>query len=102
MAAKTAAKKAEKKEQPKKGTTIKQRITRQTTALESAYNAGYANGWNDHARIPNVIGARTAATTGYSKGQRDRKRTERNLQRVKKGTGVKKDTKQASKKRVKS
>lgn len=45
--------------------------------IRTAYDVGYARGWEDSYDIPNRFGARTAAAYGYKKGARNRQRSDK-------------------------
>ena len=45
--------------------------------MNVAYNVGYKSGVNDYPSIPKVVGARTSATTGYSRALKDARRNEK-------------------------
>ena len=46
-------------------------------ALQDAYDRGYGDGYAAAADIPKVVGAKTAAKTGYSRGMRDNGRVKK-------------------------
>lgn len=48
-----------------------QKVKDYKQALQDAYDRGYGDGYAAAADIPKVVGAKTAAKTGYSRGMRD-------------------------------
>lgn len=51
--------------------------SRYKSDIGTAYNKGYAKGWDDAYDIPKRFGAQTAAACGYKKGMRNRHRTDK-------------------------
>ena len=45
--------------------------------IRTAYDIGYARGWDDSYDIPKRVGARAAAAYGYQKGARNRQRSDK-------------------------
>jgi len=45
--------------------------------IKTAYGIGYAKGWDDAYTIPKRFGASLAASYGYKKGVRNRKRSDK-------------------------
>lgn len=80
--AKTATKRT-KAATPSK-TTVRNRIKDIADALGESYNRGYQDGYAAAEKIPNVRGARAAATAGYGKGIKDN----RKVKRIRKKAGV--------------
>ncbi len=47
------------------------------TDIRTAYDMGYARGWDDAYDIPKRFGSQSAAALGYKKGMRNRHRTDK-------------------------
>lgn len=45
--------------------------------IVKAYDIGYAKGWDDAYNVPKRFGAKIAASYGYKKGIRDRRRADK-------------------------
>ena len=55
--------------------------------LQKAYDIGYGKGWEDSYEIPNRMGAKTAATVGYKKGLKNRRKSDKYVSQYKKQGG---------------
>ena len=62
---------------------VKQSAKRYGADIRSAYDVGYAKGWDDAYVIPKRFGAKTAAAYGYKKGLRNRKRSDKYIHQYK-------------------
>ncbi len=67
------------------GKTLKMKTREYIAALNEAYSAGYAQGWDAHANLPDVKGAQAAAKVGYGKGMKARAKSEKAQARAKGG-----------------
>ncbi len=56
---------------------VKKSAKRYGAALRTAYDIGYARGWDDAYEVPKKFGAKTAAAMGYKKGLRNRRRSDK-------------------------
>ena len=56
-----------------------------TSAIRSAYDMGYARGWEDAYDIPKRIGAKTAAAHGYKRGAKNRVKSDKYIQQYERG-----------------
>lgn len=56
---------------------LKERVKTSSDNVKAAYGIGYALGWDDCYKIPNSFGTRYAATYGFSKGIKYRKRSDK-------------------------
>ena len=56
---------------------VKQSCKRYKDDIRTAYDIGYARGWDDSYDIPKRYGAKTVAAYGYKKGVRNRKRSDK-------------------------
>lgn len=45
--------------------------------IRTAYDIGYAKGWNDAYTIPKRVGSKTAAAYGYKKGLTNRRKSDK-------------------------
>lgn len=54
-----------------------QKVKDYKQALQEAYDLGYGDGYAAATDIPKVVGAKTAAKTGYSRGLRDNGRVKK-------------------------
>lgn len=52
--------------------------------IKTAYNVGYAKGWDNAYEIPKCFLAHSAAAMGYKKGIRNRKRSDKYLKQYNK------------------
>ena len=64
---------------------VKQSVKRYGADIRSAYDVGYAKGWDDAYVIPKRLGAKTAAAYGYKKGLCNRKRSDKYIHQYKRG-----------------
>ncbi len=48
-----------------------------TTDIRTAYDMGYAKGWDDAYAYPKRFGSQSAAAYGYKKGMRNRHRVDK-------------------------
>lgn len=53
--------------------------------IRSAYDKGYARGWDDAYDIPKRIGAKTAAAYGYKKGLAKRRKADKYTKQYNRG-----------------
>lgn len=68
---------------------MKQKSSRYGSDIRSAYDIGYAKGWEDAYAIPKRVGAKTAAAYGYKKGLRNRRKSDKYINQYKKYGGKK-------------
>ena len=61
----------------KQGEKVKTSAKKYGSDIRTAYDIGYARGWDDSYDIPKRFGARTAAAYGYKKGARNRQRSDK-------------------------
>ncbi len=61
----------------KQGDKVKTSAKKYGSDIRTAYDIGYARGWDDSYDIPNRFGARTAAAYGYKKGAHNRQRSDK-------------------------
>ena len=57
----------------------KNSVNRYKTDIRTAYDIGYAKGWDDAYEIPKRFGAKTAAAYGYKKGLKQRYKTDKSI-----------------------
>ncbi len=62
---------------PGYGDRAKASVSRYKSDIGTAYDRGYAKGWDDAYDIPGRFGAQSAAALGYKKGMRNRHRTDK-------------------------
>lgn len=73
----------------KQATRAKESAKRYGSALRTAYDIGYARGWDDAYEVPKKFGAKTAAAMGYKKGIRNRRRSDKYINQYGKKGGKK-------------
>jgi len=56
----------------KKYQSAKKKVSNYKSDIRTAYDIGYAKGWDDAYDIPKRFGAKTAAARGYKKGLKKR------------------------------
>ena len=64
---------------------VKKSAKRYGTDLRTAYDVGYAKGWDDSYVIPKRVGAKVAAAYGYKKGLRNRRLHDKYMDQYKRG-----------------
>lgn len=56
---------------------VKASAKRYGSDIRTAYDIGYAKGWDESYSIPNRVGAKTAAAYGYKKGVTNRRKSDK-------------------------
>lgn len=64
---------------------VKSSAKRYGSDIRTAYDTGYARGWDDAYDIPKRFGAKTAAAYGYKKGIRNRRRSDKYTKQYNRG-----------------
>lgn len=60
------------------------RIAKYKADMVDAFDIGYASGWDTSYDVPNCLFGKLAATYGFKKGLRDRRRADTYIKRYKK------------------
>lgn len=55
-------------------------VKRYRLELRSAYDVGYASGWDNAYALPKRIGAKTSAAKGFKRGLSERKKADKYVQ----------------------
>lgn len=71
----------------KQGEKVKNYGKKYKSDIRSAYDIGYARGWEGAYDIPKRVGAKTAAAKGFKKGLKTRKVSDKYIQQYKRGGG---------------
>ncbi len=56
---------------------VKTSAKRYGSDIRTAYDIGYAKGWDDAYTIPKCVGSKTAAAYGYKKGLTNRRKSDK-------------------------
>ena len=56
---------------------VKASAKRYGSDIRTAYDIGYAKGWDDAYTVPKRVGAKTAAAYGYKKGLTNRRKSDK-------------------------
>ena len=56
---------------------VKNSAKRYGSDIRTAYDIGYAKGWDDAYTVPKRVGAKTAAAYGYKKGLTNRRKSDK-------------------------
>ena len=69
----------------KQGEKVKTSGKKYGSDLRTAYDIGYARGWDESYDIPNRMGAKTAAAYGYKKGLSQRRKSDKYIKQYNRG-----------------
>lgn len=69
----------------KQGEKVKTSAKKYGSDLRTAYDIGYARGWDESYDIPNRVGAKTAAAYGYKKGLSQRRKSDKYIKQYNRG-----------------
>ena len=69
----------------KQGEKVKSYGKKYGADIRSAYDLGYARGWDDAYDIPKRLGAKTAAAYGYKKGEKNRVKSDKYIKQYQRG-----------------
>ena len=69
----------------KQGEKVKTSGKKYGSDLRTAYDIGYARGWDESYDIPNRMGAKTAAAYGYQKGLSQRRKSDKYIKQYNRG-----------------
>ncbi len=64
---------------------VKSSAKRYGSDIRTAYDTGYARGWDDAYKIPKRFGAKIVAAFGYKKGIRDHRRSDKYIHQYNRG-----------------
>ena len=69
----------------KQGEKVKSYGKKYGADIRTAYDIGYAHGWDDSYDIPKRLGAKTAAAYGYKKGATNRRKADKYTKQYNRG-----------------